>query len=157
MKEYLICVILISFVSSVASYVAYPSAMEKSARCAVMTVVIAVSLSPIAAAIGNMGSFSVKDFISNDVLLGDELSEEHVKVAKEAFAKGIKKLLFEKFGICETDSAVAVIGFDFKSMRAQKIKITLNGKSAFADYRSIEEYVEKCGLGECEVNISFGK
>jgi sugar/nucleoside kinase (ribokinase family) len=52
------------------------------------------------------------------------------------------------FGTCDVD---------FENMNAEKIKITLSGRAVFADYRRIEEYIEKNGLGECEVNVSFGK
>lgn len=157
MKEYLISVIVVSFVAAFASFIAYPSALEKSARCAVMTVVIAVSLSPIVLAVKNIKGFDANDFVSEDLFFGEDFEGEYLKVAEKAFSNGIKRLLYERFEISESDSAVAVIGFDFENMNAEKIKITLSGRAVFADYRRIEEYIEKNGLGECEVNVSFGK
>lgn len=157
MKEYLVSIVVVSFVASFASYIAYPSSMEKSAKCAIMAVVIFVTLSPVVSLVGSIADFKAEDFNTEDFLPGEDFEGEYIKVAEEAFSIGIKRLISDKFGIAESEAAVVVMGFDFENMKAKKINIILSGKAAFADYRSIEECVEKNGLGECEVNISFGK
>ena len=47
------------------------------------------------------------------------------------------------------------VDFYFNTV-AEKIEITLSGYGAFADFRSIENYIEEAELGECEVKIHIG-
>ena len=48
---------------------------------------------------------------------------------------------------------MATFGFDVSLMKAEKIKIVLHGKAAFADNRAIAASIEESGLGKCEVEI----
>ena len=47
-----------------------------------------------------------------------------------------------------------VFGFDFKNMKAERVKIILSGRAALADSRAIAEEIRKLGEWECEVELS---
>ena len=155
MKEYFISIIFMSFAAGLASFVSYPSAMEKCAKAAISLLVMFVVITPLLSLVGSIGDIDFDELKEN--IITEDGEGEYIKTAEKAFELGIKRLLSDKYGLSEDEVSVFIIGFDFEKMRAEKIKITLSGRAALSDYRSIEEYVEKNNLGECEVNISLGK
>lgn len=155
MKEYFISVIFMSFAAGLASLVSYPSAMEKCSKAAISLLVMFIVITPLLSLVGSIGNIDFDELKEN--IITEDGEGEYIKTAEEAFELGIKRLLLDKYGLSGDEVSVFLIGFDFEKMRAEKIKITLSGRAALADYRSIEEYVEKNNLGECEVNISLGK
>lgn len=78
------------------------------------------------------------------------------EVGKEAFAEGVVRAVAEKFSIPREDIGIRVENFDFRSMRAEKILLTMRGRGALFDPRRIEDYVTGAGLGECEVGFEIG-
>lgn len=81
---------------------------------------------------------------------------EYLEIAEAAFSDGIARAVSEKFSLPRDSISVESVRFDFKKMRAEKIKITLFGIAALADGRAIREFIEGEGLGECEVKIRVG-
>lgn len=156
MREYLVMLIVISAISGFASYASYPSAMERCSKFAISIIVLHVALMPLLSITDEIMDFDFDSFKS-EISLPENESGEYLEYAEDAFKLGIKKLLYEKYGLDESEVHVVCFGFDFEKMTAEKIKITLSGKAALADYRAIEEYMEKNKLGDCEVNISLGK
>jgi hypothetical protein len=45
--------------------------------------------------------------------------------------------------------------FDFKEMKAEKIKVLLTGLGALCDRHGVEKYLNGLGIGESEVNIEI--
>ena len=132
------------------------SSSERLVRLASSVILLYVMLVPIASLVGS-GGFDISDIIGG-ITIPDTPSGDgaYTEVAKEAFVSGIKELVSEKYGIAKSDISVLVYGFDFESMRAEKIKIALSGKGALSDWRSIASYITGEGLGKCEVNIVIG-
>jgi len=154
--EYLVPVVIMSAVLGMISFLSYPSPSEKTVKFATTVLLLYTALTPLFSFASNLSGDSVKDYISGLEFGVTESEGEYEKVAEEAFKKGICKLLYTKYGIEEGSAEVYIYGFNFKNMKAEKIKILLCNKGAFSDFRSIEEYITEQGLGECEVNIKIG-
>ena len=114
------------------------------------------ALTPILSFVSGVTGSELKDYIGGFEQNGAQTDGEYAVVAEQAFKEGISKLLFTKYGIEEENADIYVFGFDFERMCAEKIKIVLSHKSAFSDFRGIEDYITESGLGECEVNIKIG-
>ena len=78
---------------------------------------------------------------------------EYAELARAAFIDGTRRAVCDKFSLSEDCVEVDVLDFDFKKMRAGKIKITLSGRAIIADGRAIVKFIESEGLGECEVRL----
>lgn len=153
MAEYFGSVITVSALASLAALVSYGGDKDKWHKFAVLVILLYVSVTPVAALVTE---FTEDDFfldIDSDV---GELGENaYGKVGEEAFKLGIRKAIAEKWDIYETDVLVNVSGFDFENMRAEKINVTLLGGGMGVDYRAVQEYIQKNGLGSCEVQYGF--
>ena len=86
---------------------------------------------------------------------GDE-DGAYEDVAEKAFEDGIRKLLFTKYKIEEGDAEVIIYGFDFGSMKAERIRVLLSGGAVHSDVRGMREYLNGLGFGKCEVEIRIG-
>ncbi len=86
----------------------------------------------------------------------EDIDGEYIEVACDAFCDGILRAVCERFSLSNGTVAVEALGFDFRLMRAEKIKITLSGAAVIADRRAIEKFIEGEGLGECEVRLRVG-
>ena len=149
MVEYLVTSCVMAVVIGVASYISYPGASERTVKLCTSLIFLYALLSPAVSMLQRLPSYKVDfDGILEDTEAGDGTYKQ---VAEEAFAEGIRQLLFTKYGLNENNLRVFVIGFEFEKMRAERIKIILSGKGALADWRGIEEYITESGLGECEV------
>ena len=153
MASYLSCLISISVIIGVCSYVSYGENRDGYLKTASSLILVYMIISPIVGI--------VKE-VADIVDLGDSLQElpesiENTEIAQNAeaaFCAGIKKHVCQNFSISEEDVAVKSFGFDFEKMKAEKIKILLSGKAIFADNRAIASEITGSGLGECEVELS---
>lgn len=156
LDNYVVCVVVMSAILGFTSYAAYPGSASGATKFAASVLLLYVAVIPIGSI---FASFRDSGFDSS-VLLPEmpeiEESGEYVEAAEEAFREGISKLLLTKYGINPENATVKTVGFDFRNMRCDRIVITLHGSGTLADFRGIEEYISESGLGECEVNASFG-
>ena len=156
MGEYLGAVVVMSAILGLISYISYPTGSEKTVKFAASVLLLYTALTPIlgfAAKITSSDTSGIFDGIHNENI---EIDEEYIKVATAAFKDGIYELLDSEFYVDKESAEVFVFGFDFRSMRAERIKILLFGNGAVADFRRIEKYITESGLGECEVNVRIG-
>ena len=154
MGEYLFSVVLTSALLGVLSYASYPSVhSERSMKVASSVLLLYVVINPVFSLVENLSYDGIEDFFGS--VTGDFNMDESqmAEASEQAFANGIATLLQQEFGADKDFVKVSVFGFDFKNMKAEKIKITLSGKSAFLDWRRIEDYITRMGLGDCEVNV----
>ena len=154
--EYLGAVVVMSAILGLISYVSYPSGSEKTVKFAASVLLLYTALTPLLAFAGKIGSADINDFIGDLEGENIEIDGEYIKVAESAFKDGISELLASKYSIAKENAEIFVFGFDFRAMKAEKIKILLFGDGIVADFRGIENYITESGLGECEVNIRLG-
>ena len=153
--EYLGAVVVMSAILGLISYISYPTGSESTVKFAASVLLLYTALTPL---------LGFADKITNgnfDIILGSfddgiQIGDEYIEVAESAFKDGIFELLDTRFSVDKENAEVFVFGFDFRSMRAEKIKILLFGSGAVADFRGIENYITESGLGECEVNVRIG-
>ena len=149
MREYMLSVFMISAVVGVLSVIAYRGKGDPS-RVALGIILVYVVISPIS---DLSGGFDLSSIIDGSVNVP---SGETAGVAEEAFADGIVKAVASEFSLSEEDIRVVLYGFDFSKMSAERIRIVLSGKAAFADYKQIEKYINEQEMGECECEIEIG-
>ena len=154
MRDYFLTVVLAAAVIGILDFLSYPSKVKDAARIFTSVVLVHALLSPILVFAGEindgMPSF---DF---DLSTETELDGTYENVAKEAFEKGICKLLYTEYGLEEQSVEIYAEGFKLIDMRADRISVILSGKGALADHRGIEEYLDGLGLGDFEVRIRIG-
>jgi len=80
---------------------------------------------------------------------------DYLRVAEEAFREGVRSAVAAEFSLSRENIRVLSEDFDFESMSAGRVRIMLSGKAILADYKKIEDYIERLGLGECEVEIEI--
>lgn len=77
---------------------------------------------------------------------------------ESAYENGLKEYIASDLGVDIDCVDVFVDEFDFSSMRAGRIYVTLRGAAIYADYRRLEEKIQKefTNNGKCEVKIVVG-
>ena len=138
------------------SYISYPTASLKAVKFAASVLLLYTALTPVLGFAAKITSSDAEGFLSGIDIEQIKTDDEYLKVAETAFRNGIFKLLESEFSVGKENAEVLVFDFDFKNMKAGKIKILLFGNGAVADFRRIEKYITESGLGECEVNVRIG-
>ena len=152
MSEYFAAVVLISSLAAFFELFSYSGGEEKGEKFAISVIMIYLVISPIAPLFEGLSDFDISEFLESEEAIS---GGAYLEVSEDAFREGIEKLLIEKWGLEKNKTAVAVIGFDFNKMKAERIIIRLLSNGAAVDFREIEAYIEEAGLGECEVEYAI--
>ena len=75
---------------------------------------------------------------------------------KDAVCDALAAEVAHRFGFAEEDVSVELIDFDMELMRCDTVVVTLGGTAALGDYKRIEDYVDKIGIGRCRVDVQIG-
>ncbi len=151
MREYALSLFATCALLGALSLIVYKKDGDATERFGMGVLLAAALILPLPGIIGAVG-----DSLSGG-LPSVEIGEgEYLAVAEEAFSEGIRRAVCQKFSLAEDSVEVKVTGFILSEMRAEKIKITLSGVAALADYKAIESYLEGQSLGECEVRLDVG-
>lgn len=151
MGEYAIAVFAVSAVVSVLGYFAYRKSAAVASALAVL--ILYAVLAPV---IEYLAKFDVNDIYSEIEGASGEYGEEYIAVTRDALSDGIRRLVCEKYSLSVENVRVLLEGFDFDSMKAERIRIILSGKAITADRLGIAEYINKYEWGRCEVEIEIG-
>ena len=151
MSEYFASVVLVSSLVAFSELISFSGGKEKGERLAIYAILAYLIISPVVPLVDSLRDFEIPEF----TLDSEEAGGAYIEVGKEAFTDGISHALSEKFGLRDGEYTVAVVGFDFNNMKAERIIITLLSGGYTVDFREIEEYIEKSGLGECEVEYAI--
>lgn len=147
MSVYFVSVITVSAISSLAMAISYKS--DGAVKCALTVFLLYVSAVPLINA--------VRDFDPSELDFGaitqTQYEYEINEMTKEAFENGIRLLVSDTFDLDSADVVVRVDGYDYTTVSAGKVTVTLKGTARFADRGAIKRCVEKNGLGVCEVKI----
>ena len=150
MSEYLISVLVISAVAGMCSRLTYGSG--KLCRLSFAVVTLYVIVSPIASLVERLDA----EKLFSDIVISDELSEgEYAEVAREAVESGVADAVSNKFSIDRECVRVALIDFDFSSMRAGEIRVFLSLSAAHTELPAVEQYVEELNIGECRAEYEI--
>lgn len=134
---------------ALAGFVSYRGSADGAAKAALAVIMLFSLVMPLS---------SVEFDFSFDISGGELLPEgggEYERVGREAFEEGICRLIAERYSLSEENISVRADGYDFSTMRAERIFVLLSGRAATADARAIRNYITEQGLGECEVDIEI--
>ncbi len=151
MNEHFALVFAVAFAAAVASFVSYDGGKSTAARGAISIVLLLSVSQPIMAFAKELSELRAPSFSD----FGTEMEGEYEEIAREAFSEGIVKLIAEEFSLSEKNISVKIEGFDFESMAAEKIFVTLYGAAALRDPDAVEKFVNNYELGECYAEIGI--
>lgn len=154
MGEYFVLVVVSASMLGFFTFLSYSPANDRLVKAAASLLLLYTVLLPTVNIVKKL--CSAVDAPEFDFSMDDVIEGEYEDVAKQAFVEGIHKLLFTKYEIDKGDVEVMIYGFDFQTMRSEKIKILLSGKAVYADLRGMREYLNGLDLGKCEVEIRIG-
>ena len=151
MSGYALGVFAICLVGGVLTLLSYGSAVSERVVIGIVTLYIIIS--PLAS---GLSDFNLDGWLES--LKGEniQVAPEYEGVIEESFADGVARAVAEKFSLDKENIRVSLSGFDFSNLRAEKIRISLSGRAALADYKAVEKYVNGLELGECDVEIEIG-
>lgn len=153
LAEYAASLVSLAALAALAGLVSYSGGEDRGHRFAISVILLYAAIVPLVPLVSELSNIDFSD------ITGSELPElsggAYLEKSEEAFEEGIRRLVSEKWGVDETKIIVSVSGFDFETMTARKIKITLLGKGVGIDFREVKKYIENNGLGECEVGYAF--
>ena len=151
MSEYAFSVFAICLVGGVLSLLCHGSGMGERIVLGIVTLYIIIS--PLA---GGLSSIDIDRWM--DSLKGEsvQVAPGYLGVVEESFADGIALAVAEKFSLDRDNIRVSLRNFDIENMSAERIRVTLSGVAALADYKAVERYVNSLDLGECDVEIEIG-
>lgn len=151
MNGHFALVFAVAFAAAVASFVSYDGGKSTAARGAISIVLLLSVSQPIMAFAEELSELRAPTFSDFET----EVDGEYEETAREAFSEGVARLIAEEFSLSEKNISVKAEGFDFKSMTAEKIFVTLYGAAALRDSAAIEKFVNNCGFGECYAEIGI--
>lgn len=151
MTEYMLSVFAVTAALGLCSLALYKDSFEGVSKFAFSVILISTVILPLS----KLTAQSPPDFSLKPPELPDGVPE-YERVAVEAFSDGISAALKSEYSLKEEEILVSVSGFEFESMRAELIKVTLRGGGILLDRKKVENYVESLGVGKCEVEIEIG-
>lgn len=152
LSEYASGLVIIAFLAAFAELISYSAGEDRGHKLAVSVVLLYSLIAPLVPLVKNVGDFDFSEIMGDGEITS---GGAYLEVSEEAFQEGILRSVTEKWGLDKDKTVVTVTGFDFENMRAELIKITLLSKGYTVDFREIEAYIEKNGLGECEVGYAI--
>ncbi len=153
MKAYLISVILICAMVSLASHFLGDAEGARYGRLGLSVILLWAVVSPLTGLLRALPQ--LPDFSLPPMEEGEE-APLYAARAEEAFCEGIRAAVSEKFSLSASQISVRTEGFDVVKMRAAHVRILLKGGAVLADSFAIAAFVEAEGLGDCEVEIEIG-
>lgn len=151
MSGYAISVFVICLVGGICLTLSHGGGKTES--LAVGIIILWVILSPLGESLSHFDPESWLDSVE----IGDYEGDGQIgSVIEDAFAEGIASAVAEKFSLDTENIRVRLYGFDQSRLSAERIRIILSGRAAFADYKAVEKYIDEMNIGECEVEIEIG-
>lgn len=150
LSEYIVSVIKIVAFGAVLLSISHTK-MKKSTSLVMGIVIVSAIMLPLVDIMGDKGM----DFPTFDDYENPEIRDESIEVA---FERGLREYISSTLDVEPSSVDVFVDEFEFSTMRAGRIYVTLSGKAIYADYRELESRIEKefTNNGECEVKIIVG-
>ena len=150
MSTYITLILSVGIVAAVGTALLYDGERAVVSRTAISVILLLATIAPVAAFISQI-TVSLPDLPD----LPDTTEGEYAEVAREAFCDGIRTLLSEKYSLSEECFAVKCEGFDFTSMCAERLTVTLRGAAVRCDPLAVEKFINSYEIGDCHAEIGI--
>ena len=150
MSTYIGLIVSVGIVAAVGGALLYDGEREGASRTAISLILLLAAVAPVAAFVSQL-SFTAPTLPDLPTIEDGEYTD----VAREAFCDGIRTLLSEKFSLSEDCFAVKCEGFDFTSMRAERLTVTLRGAALRCDPLAVEKFINSYEIGVCHAEIGI--
>ena len=150
MSAYIGLIISVGIVAAIGGGLLYDGEREDASRTAISVILLLATIAPAAAFVSQL-SLTVPTLPNLPTIEDGEYTE----VAREAFCDGIRTLLSENYSLSEDCFAVKCEGFDFTSMRAEHLTVTLRGAAVRCDPLAVEKFINSYEIGVCHAEIGI--
>lgn len=150
MSAYIGLIISVGIVAALGGGLLYDGEREGASRGAISVILLLATIAPVAAFVSQL---SLKAPTLPDLPVAED--GEYTEVAREAFCDGIRTLLSENYSLSEDCFAVKCEGFDFTSMRAERLTVTLRGAAVRCDPLAVEKFINSYEIGDCHAEIGI--
>ena len=150
MSAYIGLIISVGIVAAIGGGLLYDGEREGASRGAISVILLLATVAPVAAFVSQL---SLKAPTMPDLPAAED--GEYTEVAREAFCDGIRTLLSENYSLSEDCFAVKCEGFDFTSMRAERLTVTLRGAAVRCDPLAVEKFINSYEIGDCHAEIGI--
>ena len=150
MSAYIGLIISVGIVAALGGGLLYDGEREGASRGAISVILLLATIAPVAAFVSQL---SLKAPTLPDLPAAED--GEYTEVAREAFCEGIRTLLSENYSLSEDCFAVKCEGFDFTSMRAERLTVTLRGAAVRCDPLAVEKFINSYEIGDCHAEIGI--
>lgn len=150
MSAYIGLIISVGIVAALGGGLLYDGEREGASRGAISVILLLATIAPVAAFVSQL---SLKAPTLPDLPAAED--GEYTEVAREAFCDGIRTLLSENYSLSEDCFAVKCEGFDFTSMRAERLTVTLRGAAVRCDPLAVEKFINSYEIGDCHAEIGI--
>ena len=150
MSTYVTLFLSVGITAALGGTLLYDGERATVSRTAISVILLLAIVTPVAAFISQL---SVK--LPDLPPLPDTAEGEYAEVAREAFCDGIAELLAEKYSLPKDAFAVKCESFDFTSMTAESLTVTLRGAAVRCDPLAVEKFINSYGIGVCHAEIGI--
>ena len=150
MSAYIGLIISVGIVAAIGGGLLYDGEREGASRGAISVILLLATIAPVAAFVSQL---ALKAPTLPDLPVAED--SEYIEVAREAFCDGIRTLLSENYSLSEDCFAVKCEGFDFTSMRAERLTVTLRGAAVRCDPLAVEKFINSYEIGDCHAEIGI--
>ena len=150
MSAYIGLIISVGIVAALGGGLLYDGEREGASRGAISVILLLATIAPVAAFVSQL---SLKAPTLPDLPAAED--GEYTEIAREAFCDGIRSLLSENYSLSEDCFAVKCEGFDFTSMRAERLTVTLRGAAVRCDPLAVEKFINSYEIGDCHAEIGI--
>ena len=150
MSAYIGLIISVGIVAAIGGGLLYDGEREGASRTAISVILLLATIAPVAAFVSQL---SLKAPTLPDSPAAED--GEYTEVARDAFCDGIRTLLSENYSLSEDCFAVKCEGFDFTSMRAERLTVTLRGAAVRCDPLAVEKFINSYEIGDCYAEIGI--
>ena len=150
MSAYFGLLLSVGIVAAVGGALLYDGEREVVSRAAISAILLLATVAPLVTLLSQL-SLKVPELPE----ISDAGEGEYAEVAEDAFCEGISSLLADRYSLSADCFVVKCRDFDFTSMRAAEVTVTLRGSAVRCDPLAVEKFINSYGIGECHAQIGI--
>ena len=154
--SYLYTLLAFCIVSALVLKLAFNDGARKMLSLSVGLLFFVLAVRPLPELIGQLTSFNADTYFDS-LKVEASGSESYLSVFSESYSDGICTIVCERFSLSSSDVEVSVDDFNFDTLSATRVNISLKNSAVFADKYAISEYVFSSVGVLCRVEVLFNE